>query len=221
MMDEAFSLRLQASIAPASIRWPTKIEHWDRMHAAVQTARSGVSRALAAMDRVDQDTHLTPEGKQSARAQVAAEALADFEKSAALTNAQTAVARQLQRWAAKIDDVVKVPADAHGVALHAQIRDRVVHMTREERLTFFQKHSGDPLVASALLTAPSFISGVTESEAAMLRSKMEKVGLSPEVLEARDATQKALADTERSWRQAMNMISERGGLKKLEPVQAA
>ena len=50
-------------------------------------------------------------------------------------------------------------------------RDRVANMSKEDQFTFLQKQGDDLLVASALLTAPPFISGLSEAEAALIRSK--------------------------------------------------
>ena len=98
------------------------------------------------------------------------------------------------------------------MALHAQIRDRVAHMSKEERLTFFQKHGDDPLVASALLTAPSCLSNLSEAECAMLRSRVERACPVAEILEARVAVEKAMVAAERGWGRAIALVSERGGI---------
>ena len=155
-------------------------------------ARSRVSETLAAMDEVDQNPDLTVEGKTKERTRLAEKTLAEFDKSEALEKARASVAYVQARWAAKVDEVIKPAEDLHGVTLHSQIRDRVAGMSREDRFKFLQQHGDDELVASALLTAPSFISNLSESEAALIRSKLEKLALSPEVIEAEDANSESL-----------------------------
>ena len=86
-------------------------------------------------------------------------------------------------------------------------------MSKEDRLVFLQKHGSDPLVASALLCAPSFLSDLTDAEAAMVRTKVEKSVIPAEVAEARVATEKALRSAERGWARAIEVIAQRGGLK--------
>ena len=93
-------------------------------------------------------------------------------------------------------------------------------MSREDRFKFLQQHGDDVLTASALLTVPSWISNLSEAEAALVRSKMEKIALTPEVLEAKVATAKAQVAAEAGWRAAIVLIEERAGLRPVK-VRAA
>ena len=57
MKDTEFNaLKLQASICPEAIRWPTGYTHWQKLGAAVTEARDRTSRTLAAMDEVDRES---------------------------------------------------------------------------------------------------------------------------------------------------------------------
>ena len=216
MSDENFSeLKFQVQICPEMAAWPesqSHITHWKNLRAVTDEARGHVRKALTEMDKVDTDINLTTEGKTKTRARIAEKALAEIKVSKTLDSARSSVEMQMQKWKAKVDEVIKPAEDARTVALHAEIRGRVANMSREDRLTFFQKHSGDLQVAAALLTAPAFLSNVTEAECALLRSRVEQSVLSSEILEARTAVTKALADAERGWSRAIALVSERGGI---------
>ena len=209
---EYFDLKIKATICPEAIRWPTEYTHWKKLGAAVTEARERVSKALKAMDEVDQNADLSAEGRIKERTRIAERAISDFGKSSALSDAQAAVAQMQTKWAAKVAEIIKAPEDPRDVAIYAQVRDRVANMSKEDRFTFLQKQGDDLLVASALLTAPPFISGLSEAEAALIRSKMERIALAPEVLEAKDAVTKAMASAERGWSAATRLVAERGGL---------
>jgi hypothetical protein len=77
---------------------------------------------------------------------------------------------------------------------------------------FLQKHAADPVVASAILTAPSFLSGLNEAELALVKHKVEQ-HVAPEIAEAKAATLKAMKEAEQGWRKAIDKIAERAGLR--------
>ena len=90
-------------------------------------------------------------------------------------------------------------------------------MSREDRLAFLQKFGSDPLTASALLCAPSYLSELTDAETDLIRARIEKGAIPVEVREARASTLKMLAAVERGWQRAAALINERAGLRP-EPV---
>jgi hypothetical protein len=211
MDDKTYAdLKLKATICPEQVRWPTQFTHWQKLHGAVDEARQRVSETFAAMDAINADANLSATGKADACRKLAEKALAEAKESKTLEHAQAAVERMQERWANKLSEIIKPAEDPHGVALHAQIRDRVAALSKEDRLMFLTKHGDDPLVASALLLAPPFLSNITDAEAAMIRAKMERIALSPEIIEARDATSKALAAAEKGWGRAISLIAQRG-----------
>jgi hypothetical protein len=61
----------------------------------------------------------------------------------------------------------------------------------KNRMSFLEAHASDPTVASAILTAPIFLSGLSDAEIAMVRLKVEQ-HIAPEIVEAMDATAKAM-----------------------------
>ena len=80
-------------------------------------------------------------------------------------------------------------------------------------MAFLEKNATDPVVAAALLTAPPFLSGLSDAELALVKHKVEQ-HISPEIAEARNATLKAMREAEQGWQRAIAKIGERAGLTK-------
>ena len=155
------------------------------------------------------------------RAKLAEQAVATFRQSDTLDSARAAVERQQAYWADKIEQAIK-PAEDHGTAMmYAQIRDRIANLEEKSRLAFIDKHIDDPVVISAVLSAPPFLSGLSDAEYTVVRHKFEKRVLSPEVFEAKVAAEKALADAERGWARAIDAIAVRGSLEKTAVAKVA
>jgi hypothetical protein len=123
---------------------------------------------------------------------------------------------QLQaRWNAKIDEAIR-PATDHGTAAtYVQVRDYVRTLDEKARLAFVDKHidDDDAVVTSAVLTAPSFLSGLTPVEIGVIRSKLARRTLDAEVFEERERVAAAMAVAERGWPRACTLIEERAGLR--------
>ena len=68
-------------------------------------------------------------------------------------------------------------------------------------------------LVSAVLTAPAFLSGLSDVELGVIRQKVEKRVLSAEVAEAKATTEKALLAAEKGWARAVDVIAQRGGLQ--------
>lgn len=213
MDDKAFDeLRIRATVAPQAEQWPDDLLHFQRMKAVITEARERVSKAYAHMDEIDRNADLSREGKERQRRKAAAQAIADFEVSKTLARARGTVAQVVEQWVEKVGLTVKVASNIHEATVHTQIRDRLAAM-KDGRMGFLEKNAGDPIVASAILTAPAFLSGLSDAELAMVKHKVEQ-HVSPEIAEARAATLKALEHAEAGWQKAMDEIGERAGLTK-------
>jgi hypothetical protein len=82
-----------------------------------------------------------------------------------------------------------------------------------DRMRVLEKYGGDPAIASAILTAPTFLSGLSDTEVAMVRHKVEQ-HVPTEIIEARERTAKALRELEQGWQRAQDVIGQRAGLRK-------
>lgn len=216
MQDKEYNkLKIHMTILPELHKWPPPDHaHWQRLHALADEARSRVTKAFTAMDEIDHNPDLTPEGKAKERFKLAEQAITNFHKSKALENARDAVERQQTYWANKIQQAIKPAADYGTAVTYAQIRDHVSSMDEKGRLSFIDKHMDNPAVVSAVLSAPEFLSGLSAVEVGVVKHKLAKRVLSPEAAEAKDSTEKAMLAAERGWSRAVEVIAERGGLEK-------
>jgi hypothetical protein len=217
--DEFTKLKIRAGICPESLNWPTGFSHWDALHACAETARSAVAKVYAACDAVDKDANLSESGKAKRRAEIAEKAVADLQKSSVLENAKRAVQRQQEYWRTRVEDAIPKPADTVASAMTAaEIRAHLAAM-KEGRLAFVLQHLDDSDVIAAILTGPSFLSGLTPTEIGVVKGKLEARVFPAEVLEAKANTEQALAGAERGWQRAGEIICQRGGLPKAAPVK--
>ena len=221
MDDSEFdALRLRSSICPNLERWPTDTTHWAALVRAGGEMRAIVSKGLKEIAAVDANKQLSAEGKRTKKHEIARQALNQLQEPGSLLRARSTVMDQMQRWAAKVSTNIK-PAEDHATAvLHAQCREKIASL-KEGRIAFLQKHGTDPTVASALLEAPPFLSGLSEGELAMVRDAVEKKFLSPEIVEAKGKVADALLETERSLRAGQAMIRQHAGLDKPTAAELA
>lgn len=119
----------------------------------------------------------------------------------------------MAKWVNMVASILKPAKDHNEAVMHAQIRDRLFNLKDErERMRWLERNVGDPVAASALLTAPAFVSDLSDTELALVRSKVEALALTPEVIETKAATTKAWGQVEAGWRVARHKINERAGL---------
>jgi hypothetical protein len=229
MDDKQFRiLELKAAICPQQARWPAPNEqvslmgdipkmrgvHWAKLHAVVEEARDRAANVWAAIDEIDADADLSSEGKARRRKQYAAQAIADCQKSTGLGEAKDAVQRQLDKWAKETGLEIKEPSNVGEAVMQAEVRAHLAAMKENHnRTSFLEKHVTDPRVASAVLGAPSFLSGLTDQDIGLVQKLVEQ-HVAPEVARARDEVLKALSDAEAGWQTAINRIGQRAGLAK-------
>jgi hypothetical protein len=214
MDDKKFDeLKLRMTIVPGQARWPEpKYIHWEKLHAVADEARDRVAKAWAAMDEIDADRDLSSEGRDRKKKKLAAEVIADFQKSKALVGAKDAVERMVAKWAEQTGLAVKAPANIAEAVIQSEIRAHLVAV-KGSKIDFLRTHATDPVVASAILGAPGFLSGLSEAEITMVRHRIDE-HVAPEVAAARDATLKAMKEAEAGWQRAVDKIGERAGLTK-------
>jgi hypothetical protein len=221
-------LRIKAAITPQSEGWPSGdiqpsilgdkptlggSPHWNALHNCVDDARTRTMKAVGTMAAIDDDKKLSEAGKADEKRKIAETALDGLRKSKAIDKAREAAAKVTQQCAAKVADVVKPAWDIAEATVHAQIRDRLAAM-KDGRMSFLEKNATDPVIASAILTAPALLSGLSDPEVALVRHKVELQAVGYEALEARNEVVRALADCKQGLRNAVAEICERAGLPK-------
>ena len=220
MDDKAWKqLDIASRIAPGLISWPTgedgQFVHWTRLRNTVEEARSRLTSYRETVDEIMQDPRLSETGKKEQRRLAALKALAAFSGSKSLTRTQQSVSELMDKWEAKVAAAVKPAANESEAVLHGEIRRHVASLKGErERMTFVEKHGADPRVASALLEAPQFLSGIGNAEIALVKNRIEANVLDPEIVQAKVAVTKAMTEAKHGWDRAQALIAEDAGLKR-------
>lgn len=215
MNDDEFREVELKSLCPNADEWSREYMHQKALIAAANEVRAFVREAYTRLDQIDANRDLTPEAKKRQRAKLASEFVGQLEASKALTRAREAVADVLQKYEAKINSNLEPAADPQSVGVHAQIRSQLAAIKDpKDRVSFFGRNGSDLSLISAVLSAPAFVSGLTEAEAALLRKNLERHA-PPEIIKERDFVHTALAEVERGFRAAKDRIVKRGGLDKL------
>jgi hypothetical protein len=155
-------------------------------------------------------TPISATGKAEQCRKIAESTITGFRKATTLDDARAAVARQMQKWADKVDQAIKRPApdDVATATMYAQVRRHIADMKEggpAHRLSFTDKHYDD--VIDAVLTAPPFLSGLNDAEYNVVRTKFERRILGEEVVEAKAAAEKAMQEAERGWQRAIKAIA--------------
>lgn len=212
MDDKAFNLlKLRTQLMPSQSRWPTETLHFIKMHAATDRARELVTQAYQQLAEIDGNNDLSPEGRKRQRAAIGTKALADFQNAKELQLACEGVERQLAKWQEMVGMSIKPASNIAEASIHAQIRDRL-HAAKN-KMSFVEQYAADPVVASAIMTAPLCLSGLSDAEVAMVKKKIES-HVDPRILEAREQVTKALKECEQGWQRAQQLIAERAGLRR-------
>jgi len=214
MDDEEFFETQLKTLFPTASAWPSEYVHQKALLAATNECGALVREAHAELDKIDGSRDLTSEAKKRQRAELATELIAKLEASKALTRAREAVDYVLQKYEAKINSNLKPATDPQTVGVHAQIRGQLHAMKDvKERMSFFGRNGSDLTLISAALSAPPYVSGLSDAEVALLRKKLEQHAR-PEIVDERDFVHKALTEVERGFRAARARIAKRGGLEK-------
>jgi hypothetical protein len=218
MDDNKFTeLELRMQIVPQQSRWPAPdYIHWQKLHAVADEARERVAQTWAAFEVIDNDPDLSPEGKARQKKKVATAAITELEQSKTLPRAREAVDRQLDKWREKTGLAVRPPTNIADAVVQSEIRAHIANL-KAGKLDFLAKHSTDPVVASAILCSPSFLSGMTDEEISFVRTKVEE-HVAPDIAEAREAMLKGIKEAEQGWRRAIDKIAEHAGLTRAPRV---
>jgi hypothetical protein len=93
-----------------------------------------VAKAWAAMDEIDTDRDLSSEDRDRKKKKLAAEAIADFQKSKALVGAKDAVERMVAKRAEKTGLAVKPPSNIAEAVVQSEIRAHLAAMKGQDRV---------------------------------------------------------------------------------------
>jgi len=220
MDDKQFAeLSLRSSLCPSlETQWdkPDTYQHWSDLHAAAHELRNVIGHVRAGVQAIEADRDLTPDARKRKRHELARQAMSELEKIKSVEKAQASVAAITKRWQTKIDSVMTKPEpeDAATALLLREVRDKVANLKDERaRMAWLQRFGDDPIVASALLLGPAGLTNLSEAERVLLTNKVEALA-DPKIVEAKFQATKALAELERSYRAAPDLVAQCAGLDK-------
>ena len=234
MDDKTFTeLGLKLSICPTQHLWPNpdvefsaqgdniiaKGLHWSRNHFAADWMRDHTAKTLADLAAVEGDKTLSQMGKADKQKLLAAKAKAAIENSKAVAQAKEVSERQLAKWEKEFESHLKPATTPHAAAVYAKLWDRCHELQDAERQVWLNKHAADPTFASALLTAPTAVTGLKPNEVKFLREQFEKA-VHPEGADGRCLTLQVLDDLDHGARNAINKICQAAGVNAHELVYA-
>jgi hypothetical protein len=199
------------SICPGAEQWPEEYHHQKRLKSAAIETREFLRHAYAEFDAIDGNADLSPEGKRRLRAEAARNLIATFESLNVLSNARATAEDVVQKYKARIKTKLQPATDPQAVGIHTQIRGQLLAIKDpKERMSFLGRNGKDITLISAALSAPPYLSGLSDAEVVLLQKNLEKHA-APEVINERDFVRKALAEIERGGRAAQSRIAKRGG----------
>ena len=105
------------------------------------------------------------------------------------------------------------PAESAVEEIQAQeIRRHVAGLDASaQRINFIVKNAHDKRVTRAVLSAPAFLSNLSDAEIDIAKGQIAKA-VAPEAAKSRDEAMRALADAEKGWRSTKRQIAECGGI---------
>lgn len=205
---------LAAGIVPHQVRWPEAGTSfpWQALHEAVNTLRRTAEGVDELADGVERDADLSEAGRLRRIADIGLQGIADVTGNPQAARARTSVANALESLSQRIMDAVKPPGSPAEVALYAEIRQHM-RMQGGNPFEFFKKHAADERVASAVLSAPAFLSGLTDTEFNHLKNEAES-RINPTARGTMNELSKALEHLEAGIKSAERMIATRCQLMK-------
>lgn len=201
-----------ATIGAASTRWPPlETLQWQALREVVADCRDAVAGVGETIDATNADGDLTDAAKAR---RIAAAGLAAIERLNALPSlarAERLVTDFLSGLRERRAVAIQAPATANDAAIASEIRDWLA--AQDSPFSAAKNKLSDPRVASAVLTAPAFLSGVSDSEHALLRQAAEEQ-IDPQAASTAKQNETALEEARATVRAARERIGKLCQLRK-------
>jgi hypothetical protein len=185
--------------------------HWQRAHDAAAGLRDLATRAINDVTAVNADKSLSPEGKRAKKRQLAKWAKVALEQSKITAHARETFERQLAKWDDELNRKLSLATTAHAATVYQELWKQSREKKGAERLAWLNQYAADETFASALLTSPLAVTGLSADEMKFLRSKFE-AAVAPAVAAQRSLTARALDEIDAGTRNALTRICEAAGL---------
>ncbi|WP_271532304.1 hypothetical protein [Bradyrhizobium sp. CCBAU 25338] len=216
---------IAARIVPTMLRWPAdaKTIAWDRLRECVDALRGLVYTVNVQCSEAEQDGDLSPEGIIRRRTKIGQKALSELAEFEPLQLAAKAVAANLTALEDRMVELPKPTTNAVDFMLEQEIRSYVAD--QNSPVEFVLKAMPDRRVLSAVLTAPAFLSGLSDNEWNLVRERA-RAALHPQQSEMQHWLNKALSEVREGAAAAKRMLLERCELREdsegqFRPIRSA
>jgi hypothetical protein len=201
-------IEIAARIVPTMLRWPAEAKTiaWDKLRECVDALRGLVYTVNARCTEAEQDQDLSPEGIVRRRTQLGHHALTDLGSFKPFHDAEKAVTSNLTHLEQRMVELPKPTTNAVDFMLEQEIRGYVNE--QKSPLDFILKSISDHRALSAVLNAPPYLSGLSDTEWNMVRERA-RVALHPEQSEMQQWLKKALSEVQGGVAAAKRAVLER------------
>lgn len=184
---------IKARICATRLRWPessTTIA-WRRLHECVDALHGLLQTVDHACAEAEQNADFSSSGIARRRTELGRQALNEMVQFKPFLAAERAVTNDIDLIEKRMTDLPQPPIHVAEVALAQEIRQ---HLRRQKRpIDLVLKLMSDPRILSAILSAPAFLSGLSEIELNLVRERA-RTALHPEQVETQAKLSGALEE---------------------------
>jgi hypothetical protein len=209
MTKRLTDIEIAGRIVPAMLRWPANIAKtvaWDRLRECVDALRGLLFVVNANCLEAEQDQDLSPEGIIRRRSQIGQQALTELADFKPFQVAEKAVANNLAFLEERMVELPKPTTNSVEFLMEQEIR---AYLNQEKSpINVVLKSMSDQRLVSAVLTAPPYLSGLSDTQWNMVRERA-RAALHPEQAEMQEWLKKALAEVREGMAAAKRILLER------------
>ena len=201
-----------ATIGAKSSRWPdSPALQWAAMRQVIADCRDAVAGVGDVIDRTRADQDLTDGAKQRRISRAALDAIDRLDALPSMARAEREVAGFLTGQKERRPTRIVPPSTPHDAQVAAEIRAWIAR--QKSSMDAALKHATDPVVMSAVLTAPGFLSGLSDETTNMIRQAAEQA-IDPEAVQIRKLNEDAIAECRTTIVQTKSRIGQIANLRK-------
>ena len=212
MTKRLSEIEIAARIVPTSLRWSDKTAKtvaWDRLRECVEALRGLVQTVDSHCVEAEQNQDLSPSGVTRRRTECGRQAMTELANFKPFQLAEKAVLQNLEFLETKMADLPQPPTSVADVSLAQEIRQYV--RSRKSPLDTAVDSITDARVLGAILNAPPFLSGLSETEFNLVRQRA-RTALHPEQTKMQEQLNKAMAELREGLLATGRILSERCGV---------
>ena len=201
---------IAARIVPTMVRWPgpdvAKTIAWDRLRDSVGALRGLVRVIDDNCFQAEQDTDLSSEGITRRRMVLGRQALGELEQFKPFIAAERATRENIDYLEKKMTDLPQAPSAIADVMMAQEIRQFIRSQNSPVDVAF--KAISNPRILAAVLTAPPFLSGLTDTHLNVLHQQA-RTALHPEQTQMQQQLSKALDDVREGIEATKRLVAKR------------